>query len=226
MFWYLLLAHFIADYPLQSDWFVKYKNRFSVLLLHAGVHLVTMLVIVGAAAWQVWPYLMLLAGIHLLIDVLKNLQRRLRPQWISIPYWMDQVVHYAVIGGVSWLIVSIEGVVDLPFNRTIVIYALGFLFATQVWFVSERVMTLKQPEYRPFVVEQVSSRMLARACLLAFFLITWKFLTGTFPNVTLLFLPAAGLALYWPYRSTGSRRGLLTDITVALFSAAFIVLTE
>ena len=49
MFWSLLLAHFTADYPLQTRWMVMNKTRFWVLGLHVAIHFVTMLAVAGRA---------------------------------------------------------------------------------------------------------------------------------------------------------------------------------
>ena len=46
MFWMLLLCHFLADYPLQSDAIVQAKKRLPGLIWHVTIHLVTMLVVI------------------------------------------------------------------------------------------------------------------------------------------------------------------------------------
>ena len=45
MVWILLLCHFIADYPLQTDAIVIAKKHFWGLIAHVMVHFLTMLVV-------------------------------------------------------------------------------------------------------------------------------------------------------------------------------------
>ena len=46
MFWYLLLAHFVGDYPLQTDWMVKFKSKWFGLGSHIVAHVFSIYLIV------------------------------------------------------------------------------------------------------------------------------------------------------------------------------------
>lgn len=173
MFWHLLFAHFLSDYPLQSDWMVAHKQRLHVLLLHVGIHLAVMLVMVGAYRWVLWPYLVGLTSVHFLIDLAKNFANARKPGWVVVPYLVDQTTHYLSIAAiVSWIRASL-GELPLPLDTHVVIVLTGFLLATYVWYISERVMTSAAPAYRQFVINMAWQRMLLRAGLLGAFL--WVF---------------------------------------------------
>ena len=47
LFWYLYLAHLLADYPLQTDGLMRVKDRWWGRGLHVGVHLAVVPVGVG-----------------------------------------------------------------------------------------------------------------------------------------------------------------------------------
>jgi hypothetical protein len=215
LFPYLLLAHFLADYPLQTDWIVRNKQRFKVLTLHIAIHWVTMFVIVGAARVQLWPYLTALAGMHFVIDIWKNWMNRRWPRWVVWPYVVDQIFHFITIGFTAeWIRRALPQVAQ-PFSPELAIYATGFLVVTYVWFVSERILAHSTPEYREEVICHLWLRMAARAGLLAVFLLTWRAsLNG----------PAAALVLPLPYSNGKYRwRALFTDIGVAF---AVMILME
>ena len=75
MFWTLLLAHLIADYPLQSSWMVRAKRTLGGLTLHVAIHIVVMLILVGPALPQVWLPLAAIALVHFALDAGKNVAR-------------------------------------------------------------------------------------------------------------------------------------------------------
>jgi hypothetical protein len=219
MFWILLLAHFIADYPFQPDWMVRRKKRIDGLALHVIVHLVVMLVIVGTARAQIWPYLSGLAFIHFWIDVGKNTVYRLRPKWIVLPYLIDQLCHYLSIGLVAWWIGQQVGTVLLPLTESASILGIGYLFATYVWFITERVLAHADAAYRSVLIRQLWPRMLTRGIILSGLL----FLAQSFP-VLLFAAPSAGSL---PYFSGEYRlRALFTDLSVVVAVLIFIRLAS
>ncbi len=214
MLWQLLLAHFLADYLFQTSWMVANKRRPSVLGLHAGVHFVVMLALVSPAWQTAWPYLLLLAAIHFSIDAGKNWLNVHRPDWVIGPYLVDQGLHYLSLIGISlWIGPAPPG--GLFLSPELAVYLTGFLLATYVWFISERVMTYAAPQYRQEVLAQAWPRMLARAGMLVILL------GGT---VQISAAPGlAGSALALPYFSGKfGRRALLTDLAVVLGTLVFI----
>jgi hypothetical protein len=123
MIWHLFLAHFLADYPLQTSWMAHNKWRPYVLIAHVGIHFLVMLLLAGAARAAVWPYLLALALAHLLIDAGKNTVHRLRPGWVIGPYVVDQLVHYLTIVLTGAWIGRAVGPVTLPFSSEAAILA-------------------------------------------------------------------------------------------------------
>jgi hypothetical protein len=127
----LLLAHMIADYPLQTDWVfkVRYVHR-SGILVHVFLQVLTTIVLL-------FPYLLNLrtwlaiAGIfvtHLLID-----QIRKNNIWVFL---LDQALHLGVIVAATLAMRGI-GPISLPswlaifwLNNTFIMILVGFLTAT------------------------------------------------------------------------------------------------
>ena len=87
MFWILLLCHFLADYPLQSDAIVQAKKCLPGLIWHVTIHLITMLVVIlgllGTDAQVALAAILALTGLHFFIDLWKTILSRLRPRWVS-----------------------------------------------------------------------------------------------------------------------------------------------
>ena len=98
MFWYLLLAHFIGDYPLQTDWMVRFKTHWYGLALHLLIHMATTLVLVlwiGGQDLVLLRYLIALLVIHLAIDVFKNQISARYPDHFVSAYFFDQFLPLA-----------------------------------------------------------------------------------------------------------------------------------
>lgn len=210
----LLLAHFLADYPLQTDWIVRNKQRIEVLLLHIGIHLVTMLALFLPLLRQLWPFLLALAGIHLVIDIWKNWVNRRWPQWVVWPYIVDQIFHWISIGLTSlWISRALPGL-EPPFGPQLAVVLLGYLAVTYVWFISERILAHATPDYRREVNSQLWHRMAARAGWLSVFLLVF----GAIANGI-----GAALLIPLPYTEGKFRyRALYTDIVVALVVAVLM----
>lgn len=203
MFWQLLFAHFIADYPLQTDWIVKRKNTLSGLSLHVTIHLLVMLLVVGTA-W--WPYLILLTLIHFIIDIGKNKFSKLYPDKILFGYFIDQACHIGSIFFITMLISPFSGVfmIDQPW----LIYGIGYLCVSYVWLVSERVIYYQDKDYQETIKHQSCSRLISRLGLLT---------TLLFTPTNLFFL--VGLVSFCdvPYLTGRYRRRVwLIDVTAGL----------
>lgn len=215
MFWYLLFAHLLADYPLQSNWMVLQKTRFPILLLHIAIQFGALLLVVGLAWRVIWPYLFVLVLFHLALDLVKNHLNKLRPEWVIGPYIVDQFIHYISIWLVAVWIESRTPGLPLPFSREVFVVASVYLLVTYVWFISERILVYANTSYRKEVVEQLWTRMVSRAAMLSGLLLVWR-----------LFLPvslSATTAVPIPYlRGKNGTRALITDIGVA--AAGFILI--
>ena len=101
MFWQLLLAHFLADFPLQPRWLVDAKQRLGGLLLHTAIHLLTSLLLVGDLRWKLLLPVLALALAHFIIDLSKYRLAVIRPGWVRLPYFVDQAVHVLTLLGAA-----------------------------------------------------------------------------------------------------------------------------
>jgi len=140
LFWYLGLAHWLADFPLQSDWMAQHKANGWVLFLHALIHFVVSLAVLFSAIGVTWPFLLALAGAHFVIDALKNWLNVHRPAWGSWSYVGDQVVHMVSLAVVAVWIAMSTGEVPAAFPVWAAIVASGLLWITFVWAITERVL--------------------------------------------------------------------------------------
>ena len=219
MFWSLLLAHFIADYPLQTDKIVLGKKHWRGLTRHVAIHLVTMLVlIIGiiGADWRVaGPFILALTAIHFALDAGKSRLSKHKPQWVIVPYLLDQVLHVLSISLVSYWFVFNQGGSLFFINAPWIIYAIGYILVTHAWFITERVLSYKNKAYQKRVNATLWPRMVVRAALLTVLLWGWS-LWGGGPFI-------AALAFRWPYQADQyQRRALLTDICVVIVIAVLI----
>lgn len=112
LFLALLLAHLLGDFVFQTDAMVSGKGRGEpgAFLRHGAVHLATALVLIllfvpqAGGAWKLYPMLLLLTGLHLLVDLLKE---RTLASWLTNKprsgFLADQLLHLALVfGWVTW----------------------------------------------------------------------------------------------------------------------------
>lgn len=216
MFWRLLLAHFLGDYPLQPDWLNARKNKLGGLALHVSIHGLTSLVLLGLGRTEVWLPVATLVAIHFGMDWFRT---RMTPFWgdrKSLAYVIDQIIHVTVIAGIAvWAARRVGSAAPFAVERW-PIYATGLLLATYVWFISERIFSARDTRYLAMVNEQLWPRMLVRGALFSLLLVIG----------TLLFKPGvAMLALGVPYRSRDfGRKTLLIDIAVSAITALAVLI--
>lgn len=97
----LLVAHLLADYPLQNSWIVANKKKPLAMGAHIGVvFLLTLLALRG----EVIPAITI-AALHLGIDLIKT---HFAPETLWA-YVADQVAHLATLAGVLWLWPALGG---------------------------------------------------------------------------------------------------------------------
>lgn len=90
----LLLGHFIADFPLQTDHIFRLKMRCSLgVLLHVAIHVGIMAVLLQNPLAQ-WRELLILGVTHFLIDWLK-VRWETRQEWAG--FLLDQAAHVSVL---------------------------------------------------------------------------------------------------------------------------------
>jgi Protein of unknown function (DUF3307) len=90
----LLVAHLVADFPLQPDWMIRRKRQPAILALHGLVVLAMAVLALGS-----WPteVLLILLGTHLAMDAVKVY---LLGDSLG-SFTLDQIVHLLVILGLA-----------------------------------------------------------------------------------------------------------------------------
>lgn len=99
IFLYLLLAHFLADFVLQPEKLVKWKQRqWSGIAVHGLVHMGISLVLLAVYLpnMSVIAAILLVAAAHFLIDWLKIIYERGAKKYVG-PFLADQAAHIAVL---------------------------------------------------------------------------------------------------------------------------------
>ena len=218
MFWTLLLAHLIADYPLQSSWMVRAKRTLGGLTLHVAIHIVVMLILVGPALPQVWLPLAAIALVHFALDAGKNVVMRWRPHWVVSSYLADQALHMITLWLASAWIAQHTPAATPLLKPNLAILLSGYLLATHIWFISERIFTHRDATYQQELNRFALVRMVTRGLLLTLFLLAGRPASTSTGS-------ALALSLALPY-VTGAccRRAALTDVLVALVAAGSILL--
>lgn len=213
MFWYLLLAHFIGDYPLQSDWMVANRNKARVRLLHGTIHLAVMLLFTFPISLRVWTWLLIVSALHMSIDFSKGWLSARRPRWNRWLYVVDQALHYLILAGLS-VCIGPSAAEQLPIPGLVVLLAIGFLLVSYIWMISERVLFAGQPGASE-MHERAVPRAWVRCGLLAIVLLGWY---AVFP-VSLAIL------IHFPYPANRiGIRALVIDVLVIAIVAFFVVL--
>lgn len=220
MFWTILLAHAIADYPLQPNWLVAAKKTWSGLTLHIVVHLIIMLLLVGAARAIIWPYLLFLSIIHFAIDVGKNVFSKQNPDWIITGYLSDQMFHILSIGLVASIIKTQLNNIYLAMTPMLAIYILGYLLVSHIWFITERVFAYKDVHYQQVLNQTSIMRILSRTLLLSslLFTINWH------PLWLLVFVGTLTGAWYY-LPDQYKQRIIFNDSSIVFIGLIFIQIT-
>lgn len=209
MFWYLLFAHLLADYPLQPNWIVANKLNIRVLFLHVAIHFVVGTIIVALIDISLWPWVLVLALVHWTIDLGKNTFNRIYPGLVLSAYIIDQILHMITILGITIGIEARTGISTFSLKPGWLIFAIIYLATTFVWYISERIIFYREPGYRDRVVEYAWTRMFARAVFLTAMLLVSLWISPK---------PIFALALpVFPYPPNNQGiRALLTDVLVSL----------
>lgn len=216
MFWFLLLAHFIADYPLQTNWIVVNKTRSGVLFLHVLIHFLVSMIFVLIYAHEVWPFVVLLAIIHFLIDTSKKYFNETRPNWVVALYFIDQSIHLVSLVFIAVLMGNYSGISPFVLKPLWLIALIAYLVVTYVWYISERIIAFHETAYFQQVVDKEWSRMFARTVYLTLSLAFWL----SFSNTSVVMLSM----FKFPYKlQSFGIRAFLTDIAVALAGSIFII---
>ena len=218
MFWTLLLAHLVADYPLQSNWLIRVKRTPWGLALHVAIHLVVMSVLVWPILPQVWRVVAAIGVFHFALDAGKNALTARRPQWHVSSYLTDQALHVTSLWlAAAWVSRHLAAVAP-PLQPNLAILLSGYLFATYIWFISERIFAHRDEIYQEEIHRFALVRMGARGLLLTVFLLAGRPMSGEGRLALVLGLPL-------PYVSgVNRRRAALTDVLVAFTTACVILI--
>ena len=212
MFWILLLAHLVADYPLQPSRLVLAKRHQKGLIAHAAVHVAVTCVLLLPYLTFVWPAVLALGLVHWFIDDLKIRASLRWPDEVVLPYFLDQFVHIITLVLIALWMGQLLGPQSLPPDPDIFIFLSGFLLATYVWYITELVVFYKDARYQAQLDEQHWYRMIFRTIIL----LTTVRLSQSFYSTPVV---AAGL----PYIQGQFRlRVFITDLLVSIGGAVFI----
>ncbi len=192
-------------------WLVRSKSQLWGLVLHASIHLLTMLLLVGPFRSEIWPQVLALATFHFVVDVLKYRLTEARPKWVTSSYFIDQAVHILSIIVVAAWIDAIVPEAGAAFDTALLITISGYILVTHVWFVTEKTVSHAETGYNQEVQLTLWPRMIARATFLTVLLAVGTFGFGI----------AAALQLPY-YRDSYWQRALITDLIVAVVIAVTI----
>jgi hypothetical protein len=215
MIWTLLLAHFLGDFPLQPDWMVRRKRELGMLALHAGVHFVLMILLVGKIRSFIWPHILVLSGFHLIQDCSKIVLTDRWPQQRVFLFFLDQLLHFAAIWGLfAWISASFPNI-DTVAKPLWAIIGIAYLVSTYAWYISERVIHMDDSSFLQNIEATKFPRILVRSGLVSLF---W--LVRAWDGAGL------ALAILSPYPATEFRkRAILSDFGVSLAVILFLFLT-
>jgi len=140
IFYQLLLAHLIADFPLQFNeiFKLKVKSKWGVLL-HSAIAGITALVFLLPYIFCIWMWsaIIILIGFHFIIDytrVVFTRKTNLDNLWMFL---LDQILHLGVVWLISLMIISSPAsVIKLPNsitslldNKVVILTVSGFIAA-------------------------------------------------------------------------------------------------
>jgi hypothetical protein len=142
----LLIAHILADFPLQAGVIYKWKTASKLGLgLHVAIHMVVMLFMFeDPLSW--WPALVALGIIHYLIDWAK-LRFPVKPQ--TLGYIIDQALHAASLIPIALIFRNMQPTIPdqyLVFDFVLAMASpILLMFWTYTWDVREPL-----PNTRPY----------------------------------------------------------------------------
>ena len=219
-FWIICLAHLLGDYPLQTDRLAAAKKTWGGLSVHVAIHLALLVILVGSAISTLWPYLLMLAGIHFAIDAFKNRMNVTHPESLVGFYLFDQFLHLlSLIGVTLWTGASgaLGGLSEMYLlTKPWAIFGCGLVFVTFMWGISERIFFHKQADFVAEAIGQKWPRLIMRGLL--YTLIVLVGLSTLTPGAALT------TTTVLPYISGAYRRqALVSDVIMALLTAGAVL---
>jgi hypothetical protein len=215
MFWTLLLAHLLADFPLQTDRMVMAKKHLPGLAIHIGIHWVVMMLLFLPVIWIAWPFILVVVMLHFSIDSFKNFLGWKRPQFVIGSYILDQTLHMSSLLLVSYWMAQTTELPVWPVISPWVVYVIGLLLATYIWFVSERILVYRSDNRQMLVNSTMWPRMGTR--LLLYLIVVAPLSFSWFLALLAIIII---VILYRRYNYL--RSWLLIDIGIPVFSALLV----
>ncbi len=124
----LLLAHLIADFPLQTTPLFRWKMRnLSGATVHGMAHLFMNALVFAPSLGRVWPALAVLFALHVLQDRAKVTTGG-EDVNSPAPFLLDQALHYALLAAAA-ILPPLRGAVPL-FTKAVALAASGAVAAT------------------------------------------------------------------------------------------------
>jgi hypothetical protein len=126
----LVLAHLIGDFILQPASWVKTKEERKLKAWQLYAHVVIHAVLIILVVWDVyfWPWALLLAGTHLIIDALKiSLQREKTKR---VLFFIDQALHLIILYVVACLYLDYAPDFDLLSDQNVLLFVTCLAFLT------------------------------------------------------------------------------------------------
>lgn len=138
LFWRLLLAHLMADFPLQTGavFAVKKKKRWGVLLHGTLFGLVAVLLVKPfLRSGAVWGGLLILWLLHLIIDKAKLILIGRGRKDHVVYFLLDQVVHIGLVGLISLALSHNSHVASVAAGRAadIRLLKLATAYVVSIW---------------------------------------------------------------------------------------------
>lgn len=129
----LLLAHLVADFPLQTNSIVKMKNNgFKGLGLHVLIHVLVLALLIKNPL-HYWPMLLILATAHFITDWAKvHMHHKLQtPGFIA-----DQIIHILTLVILASIMPEVQSTLPEWFLFPAIILALIPAFLTLFWVIA------------------------------------------------------------------------------------------
>ena len=230
LFWLLVLAHLVGDFPLQTDTIFYYKNKYKWgILLHVTICAVMNIVFTVPFLNypSFWLVLFILFISHIIYDSGKIWMTRVVLEDNISLFLFDQFLHFITIWLVTILFLGTHTTLHIdyamPFysNRTLIIQLSGFIFAIfalapLIFYVQLFINSRMQKEKRKNLVFP-EFRQRIPGYVERFFLVLFAFLGGWYWLGILVILGIRVLIqgkFDWPVLILGDFIAILTGILI------------